>query len=202
MTIILCDTVAALLAGVLVFSACFSYGIQVDGGPGLVLISLTGVFNHLAGGRIVGALFFLFLSIAAMTTVIAVFENLIAFMIDEWHFSRKKAVLVNFLTVGLLSFPCLLGYNWWKDIHPLGGSSTILDFEDWLLSDICLPLGSLAIVIFCCWNMGWNWRDFLQETNTGKGVKLPAGLRWYCVFVLPLLILYVFGMGVYDRFFK
>lgn len=202
LTIILCDTAAALLAGVLVFSACFSYGIQVDGGPGLVLISLTGVFNHLPGGRIFGALFFLFLSIAAMTTVIAVFENLIAFMIDEWHFSRQKAALVNFLTVGLLSFPCLLGFNCWKNFHPLGGASSILDFEDWLLSDICLPLGSLAIVIFCCWNLGWNWHDFLRETNTGKGMKFPAGLRWYCVFLLPLLILYVFGMGVYDRFFQ
>ena len=202
LAIIFCDTMVALLAGILVFAACFSYGIQVDGGPGLVLISLTGVFNHLPGGRFWGALFFLFLSIASLTTVITVFENLIAFMIDEWHFRRKKAVLVNFLNVGLLSFPCLLGFNLWKNFHPLGGTSSILDFEDWLLSDLCLPLGSLAIVIFCCWNIGWNWRDFLNETNSGEGVKLPAGLRWYCVFVLPLLILYIFGMGVYDRFFK
>ena len=200
--IIGCDTLVALLAGVLVFAACFSYGIQVDGGPGLVLISLTGIFNHLPGGRLLGAVFFLFLSIAALTTVIAVFENLIAFMIDEWHFSRKKASLVNFLTVGILSFPCLLGYNVWKGVHPLGGESTILDFEDWLVSDLCLPLGSLTIVIFCCWNLGWKWKNYLAEVNTGEGIRLPNWIRWYAVYILPLLILYLFSMGIYERFFK
>ena len=200
--IIGCDTLVALLAGILVFAACFSYGIQVDGGPGLVLISLTGIFNHLPGGRFLGSVFFLFMSIAAMTTVIAVFENLMAFMMDEWHFSRKKASLVNFLTIGILSFPCLLGYNLWKQVHPLGGNSTILDFEDWLVSDLILPLGSLAIVLFCCWNIGWNWKNFLQEANIGKGIKFPAWIRWYAVCILPLLILYLFSIGIYDRFFK
>ena len=200
--IIGCDTLVALLAGVVVFAACFSYGLQVDSGPGLVLISLTGIFNHMPGGRLLGAVFFLFLSIAALTTVIAVFENLIAFMIDEWHFSRKKAALVNFLTVGILSFPCLLGYNLWKGVHPLGGRSTILDFEDWLVSDLCLPLGSLTIVIFCCWNLGWKWKDYLAEVNTGEGIRLPNWIRWYAVYILPLLILYLFSMGIYERFFK
>ena len=200
--IIGCDTLVALLAGVVVFAACFSYGLKVDGGPGLVLISLTGIFNHMPGGRLLGAVFFLFLSIAALTTVIAVFENLIAFMIDEWHFSRKKAALVNFLTVGILSFPCLLGYNLWKGVHPLGGRSTILDFEDWLVSDLCLPLGSLTIVIFCCWNLGWKWKDYLAEVNTGEGIRLPNWIRWYAVYILPLLILYLFSMGIYERFFK
>lgn len=200
--IIGCDTLVALLAGVVVFAACFSYGLQVDGGPGLVLISLTGIFNHMPGGRLLGAVFFLFLSIAALTTVIAVFENLIAFMIDEWHFSRKKAALVNFLTVGILSFPCLLGYNLWKGVHPLGGRSTILDFEDWLVSDLCLPLGSLTIVIFCCWNVGWKWKAYLAEVNTGEGIRLPNWIRWYAVYILPLLILYLFSMGIYERFFK
>ena len=198
--IIFCDTVVALLAGVMVFAACFSYGIKVDGGPGLVLISLTGIFNHLPGGRILGALFFLFLSIASLTTVIAVFENLIAFMMDEWHLSRRTASLINFLTVGILSFPCLLGYNLWKNVHPLGGDSTILDFEDWLVSDLCLPLGSLGIVIFCCWNVGWRWRRFLAEANAGKGMRFPGWLRWYAAVVLPLLILYLFGTGLWNRF--
>lgn len=198
--IIFCDTVVAILAGVLVFAACFSYGIEVDGGPGLVLISLTGVFRSLPAGRALGALFFLFLSIASLTTVITVFENLIAFMIDEWHFSRVKASLVNFVAVGLLSLPCVFGYNLWKNVHPLGENSTILDFEDWLLSDICLPLGSLAIVIFCCWNIGWKWKDFLAEANAGKGVRFPAVFRWYAIVVLPLLILYLFILGLCDRF--
>ena len=200
--IIVCDTVVALLSGVVIFSACFSYGIPVDGGPGLVLISLTGIFNHLPGGRFAGAVFFLFLSIAALTTVIAVFENLIAFMMDEWKFSRGKAALVNFLAVGSFSLPCVLGYNIWKNVHLLGGESTILDFEDWLVSDICLPLGSLAIVIFCCWDLGWKWKDFLAEANTGKGLKLPGWIRAYAVYVLPLLILYLFCQGIFNRFFR
>ena len=200
--IIICDTLVAVLAGILVFSACFSYDIKVDGGPGLVLISLTGIFNHLPGGRFLGALFFLFLSIASLTTVIAVFENIIAFMMDEWHFSRGKAALVNFLTVGLLSFPCLLGYNLWKNVHPLGGKSTILDFEDWLVSDLCLSLGSLAVVIFCVWNIGWKWKSFLTEANTGNGIRFPVWIKYYLVIVLPLLIFYLFAMGIYNRFFQ
>ena len=200
--IIVCDTLVAVMAGILVFSACFSYNINVDGGPGLVLVSLTGIFNHLSGGRYLGALFFLFLSIASLTTVIAVFENIVALMMDEWHLSRKTASLINFLTVGLLSFPCLLGYNLWKNVHPLGGKSSILDFEDWLVSDLCLPLGSLAIVIFCCWNVGWKWKEFLAEVNTGKGIRMPNWLRWYAGYILPLLILYLFSMAIYQRFFK
>ena len=199
--IIACDTVVALFSGVLVFAACFSYGIRVNGGPGLVLVSLTGIFNHLPGGRYLGALFFLFLSIAALTTIIAVFENLIAFMMDEWRFSRRKAAVLNFLIVGLLSFPCLLGFNLWKNIHPLGGESTILDFEDWLISDLCLPLGSLSIVIFCCWKTGWRWKEFLTEANTGKGLRFPAWMRWYCATILPALILYLFIQGIRERFF-
>ena len=199
--IISCDTLAALLSGILVFAACFSYGIQVDGGPGLVLFSLTGIFNHLPGGRILGSVFFLFLSIAALTTIIAVFENMIAFMMDEWHFSRGKATWINFFVVGLLSLPCVLGFNLWKHIHPLGGKSTILDFEDWLISDICLPLGSLLIVFFCCRDSGWTWERFLAEVNTGKGIRFPAWLKWYAAVILPVLILYLFGLGIFNRFF-
>ena len=125
-----------------------------------------------------------------------------SFFHDYSIFSRRKAALVNFLTVAILSFPCLLGYNLWKNIHPFGGSSTILDFEDWLLSDLCLPLGSLTIVIFCCWNIGWKWKDYLAEVNTGTGMKLPAWLRYYAAYVLPLLVLYLFCAGIYERFFR
>ena len=199
--IIACDTLVALLSGVVIFAACFSYDIPVDKGPGLLLISLAGVFNHLPAGRFWGAVFFLFLSIAALTTVIAVFENLVAFMIDEWHWPRRRAAVVNFLVVSVLSFPCLLGYNVLGDVHPLGGKSTILDFEDWLLSDLSLPLGSLAFVIFCCWR-GWTWRSFLAEVNAGDGIKIPAWTRRYMTFVLPLLILVLVALGVYNRFCK
>ena len=199
--IIACDTLVALMAGLLVFSACFSYGIQVNGGPGLAMISLTGIFNHLPGGRITGILFFLFLSIACLTTVVAVFENLIAFMMDEWNFSRKKAVWTNFLVTALGSVPCVLGFNLWKNIQPLGENSTILDFEDWLISDVCLPLGSLLIVLFCCWNTGWKWKNFLSEVNTGKGLRVPVWAKWYAAVILPVLILYLFGLGIRERFF-
>ena len=199
--IIGCDTLVALLSGVVIFAACFSYGITVDSGPGLLLVSLTGVFNHLPAGRFWGAVFFLFLSIAALTTVIAVFENLVAFMIDEWHWSRRRAAVVNFIVVSVLSFPCLLGYNVLKNVHPLGGKSTILDFEDWLLSDLYLPLGSLVFVIFCCWR-GWTWKKFLAEVNAGEGLKIPAWTRWYMTLVLPVMILALVALGVYNRFCK
>lgn len=199
--IIVCDTVVALLSGVMIFAACFSYGIKVDSGPTLLMVSLTGVFNHLPGGRIVGAVFFLFLSIAALTTVIAVFENLVSFMIDEWHLSRRCASVVNYLVVTILSFPCLLGFNVLKKVHPLGGNSTILDFEDWLVSDLMLPLGSLMLVVFCCWGIGWNWKSFIREANAGHGVRIPGWVRWYVTIVLPLLIAALFGLCVYGRFF-
>lgn len=200
--IIGCDTLVALLAGMVIFSACFSYGIDAGGGPGLVLISLTGIFEHMSGGRFWGAMFFMFMSTAALTTVIAVFENLVAFMMDEWHWNRRVASVVNFLIVGLLSFPCLLGYNMLKDVHPLGGSSTILDFEDWLLSDLLMPFGALMFAVFCCWNVGWNWRGFLTEVNTGKGVRLSGKLRWYVTILVPALVLALFVIGLYNRFFK
>lgn len=200
--IIVCDTVVALFSGVLIFAACFSYGIKVNSGPTLLMISLTGVFNHLPGGRFVGAVFFLFLSIAALTTVIAVFENLVSFMIDEWHLDRRSASLINYIAVTLLSFPCLLGFNVLKNVHPLGGNSTILDFEDWLVSDMMLPLGSLMLVVFCVWGVGWKWEAFLAEANTGSGVRIPGWLRWYMAAVLPLMIAVLFGFCIYGRFFS
>lgn len=199
--IIGCDTLVALLSGVVIFAACFSYGITVDRGPSLLLISLTGVFNHLPGGRFWGAVFFLFLSIAALTTVIAVFENLVAFMIDEWQWSRRRASVVNFVVVSVLSFPCLLGFNVLKNVHPLGGKSTILDFEDRLLSDFYLPLGALAFVIFCCWR-GWKWRKFLVEVNAGEGLKVPVWTKWYMKFVLPVMILTIVAIGIWNRVCK
>ena len=199
--IIGCDTLVALLSGLVIFAACFSYGIKVDSGPGLVLVSLAGVFNHLPAGRFWGAVFFLFLSIAALTTVIAVFENLVAFMIDEWHWSRRRAAVVNFVVVSVLSFPCLLGYNVLKNVHPLGGKSTILDFEDWLLSDLYLPLGAFAFVVFCCWR-GWKWNSFLAEVNAGEGIRIPAWTRWYMTIVLPVMILALVVLGVFNRFGK
>ena len=197
--IILLDTAVAVLAGIVIFPACKSYDIDVSSGPGLVFLSLPDVFNHMPWSRLWGAIFFLFMSAAAFTTVVAVFENLIAFMIDELHFSRPKAALVNTAVIILFSLPCALGFNLLSGIHPLGGDSTFLDLEDYLVSDILLPLGSVFIVIFCGAASAWGWRNFFGEANTGKGLKLPLWTRWYLFTLLPLAIVALFVIGTIKR---
>ena len=197
--IILLDTAVAVLAGIVIFPACKSYDIDVSSGPSLVFLSLPDVFNHLIWPRLWGAIFFLFMSAAAFTTVVAVFENLIAFMIDELHFSRPKAALVNTAVIILFSLPCALGFNLLSGIHPLGGDSTFLDLEDYLVSDILLPLGSVFIVIFCGAASAWGWRNFFGEANTGKGLKLPLWTRWYLFTLLPLAIVALFVIGTIKR---
>ncbi len=199
--IICMDTAVALLAGVIIFPACASYGVDVTSGPGLVFISMPEVFNNMGFSRIWGTLFFLFLSAAALTTVIAVFENLIAFMMDEWHFSRPLAAAVNGIAIGLLSLPCALGFNLLSGIQPLGEGSTILDFEDYIVSDNLLPLGALFIILFCGLSAAWGWRKFYAEANTGKGIKIPQWTRWYIFTLLPLAILSLFIAGFIQRWF-
>ena len=197
--IILLDTVGAVLAGIVIFPACKSYGIDVSSGPGLVFLSLPDVFNHLIWPRLWGAVFFLFMSAAAFTTVVAVFENLIAFMIDELHFSRPKAAVMNTIIIFLFSLPCALGFNLLSGIHPLGGDSTFLDLEDYIVSDILLPLGSVFIVVFCGVSSAWGWRNFFKEANAGKGLKLPLWTRWYLFSLLPLAIVALFVIGTVKR---
>ena len=197
--IILLDTAVAVLAGIVIFPACKTYGIDVSSGPGLVFVSLPGVFNHMLWPRLWGAFFFLFISAAAFTTVVAVFENLIAFMIDELHYSRTKAAVVNTIVIIVFSLPCALGFNLLSGIHPLGGDSTFLDLEDYLVSDILLPLGSVFVVVFCGAASAWGWRNFFTEANTGKGPKLPLWTR-YCIFtLLPLAIVTLFVIGTVKR---
>lgn len=197
--IILLDTAVAVLAGIVIFPACKSYNIDVSSGPGLVFLSLPDVFNHLIWPRLWGAIFFLFMSAAAFTTVVAVFENLIAFMIDELHFSRPKAAVVNTIVIILFSMPCALGFNLLGGIHPLGGDSTFLDLEDYIVSDILLPLGSVFVVVFCGASAAWGWRNFFEETNAGKGLKLPLWTRWYLFTLLPLAIVVLFLIGTIKR---
>ncbi len=197
--IIILDTAVALLAGVMIFPACTSYGVDVTSGPGLVFISLPEVFNNMELSRFWGVLFFLFLSAAAITTVIAVFENLIAFMMDEWHFSRKKATAVNGLLIAVLSLPCAFGYNLLKHIQPLGKGSTILDFEDYIVSDNLLPLGALFTILFCGLSCAWGWKKFYAEANTGDGLKLPVWTRYYIFTLLPVAILALFATGFIRR---
>ena len=197
--IILLDTAVAVLAGIVIFPACMSYGVNVGEGPGLVFVSLPNVFNHMPWPRLWGSVFFLFMSAAAFTTVVAVFENIIAFMIDELHFSRPKAALANALVISVFSLPCALGFNLLGGIHPLGGGSTILDLEDYIVSDILLPLGSLFVVVFCGLSAAWGWKNFFAEANAGKGAKLPLWTRYYLFTLLPLAIFALFLFGTIKR---
>ena len=198
----LLDTFVALTAGLIIFPACSAYNVNPGEGPSLVFITLPNIFNNMPGGRIWGSLFFLFMSFAAMTTIIAVFENIICFAMDLWGWSRSKAVVVNIVLIIVLSMPALLGYNLLGFIQPLGGGSTILDFEDFLVSNNILPLGSLVYLLFCVSRKGWGWDNFIQEADSGSGLPFPRWVRGYVTWVLPLIVLFVFAAGYYVKFFQ
>ena len=196
------DTFVALMSGLIIFPACFAFDVAPDSGPSLIFMTLPNVFNAMPMGRLWGSLFFVFMSFAALSTVIAVFENIISFGMDKWGWSRKKAAAVNLALILALSMPCILGYNLWSGFHPLGGSSTILDFEDFIVSDNLLPLGSLVYLLFCVSRYGWGWKNFLAEANTGEGMKFPHQIRFYVTWVLPFVVIFIFVMGYWNRFFK
>ena len=193
------DTLVAFIAGLIIFPSCFSFGVAADSGPGLVFVTLPNVFNSMAGGSIWGFLFFLFMSFAALTTIIAVFENIVAYAMDS-GWTRKKAVLVNFVLIIVLSLPCALGFNILSDIQPLGVGTTIQDLEDFIVSNNLLPLGSLLYLMFCTHRYGWGWKNFINEANTGKGRKFPAKLFSYCAYILPVIILVIFFQGYIEKF--
>lgn len=201
-SITLLDTFVALMAGLIIIPACFSFGIEPGAGPSLIFITLSNIFAQMTGGRIWGTLFFLFLSFAALSTVIAVFENIISFAIDLWGFSRKKAVLINIAFVIMLSFPCILGYNVLADIQPLGPGSNIMDLEDFLVSNNLLPIGSLVYLLFCTTKNGWGWDNFVKEANTGEGIGFPKKIRWYMNFILPFIVVVIYLKGYYDMFYN
>ena len=193
------DTIVAVCAGLIIFPACFSFGISPDAGPSLIFITLPNVFTNMAGGRLWGALFFLFMTFASFSTVIAVFENIVAFAMDlGW--SRKKAIVVNGIALILLSLPCVLGYNvWaWDGFAIFGGA--VLDVEDFLVSNLFLPLGSLVYLLFCVTRYGWGWDNYKKEVNTGKGLKMHDWMRGYLTYGLPLIVLFIFVFGLYDKF--
>ncbi len=198
------DTFVAIFSGLIIFPASFAFGVEPSSGPGLVFLSLPNVFNSMGAvpGRIFGTLFFLFMSFAALSTVIAVFENIVAFPMDKWNWSRKKSVAVNFVLVTILSIPCALGMNVWKTVRILGLS--IDGFEDFLVSQNLLPLGSLIFILFCSWKYGWGWDKFIAEVNTGKGVKFPNNkvIKFYIKFIAPVIIAVVFIAGYIDLFGK
>ena len=200
LSITILDTFVALMAGLIIIPACFAYGIEPDAGPSLIFITLPNIFNQMSGGRIWGSLFFLFLSFAALSTVIAVFENIISFAIDLWGWSRKKAVLVNIIAIIVLSMPCILGYNILAGFHPLGSGTTIMDLEDFLISSNVLPLGSLVYVMFCTTRYGWGFDNFLAEADSGNGLRFPHHLRWHMTYIIPTVVVFIYLKGYYDLF--
>lgn len=192
------DTCVALIAGLIIFPASFAFGVNPDSGPNLIFITLPNIFNSMAGGRIWGSIFFLCMFFAAASTIIAVFENIISFAMDLTGCSRKKAVLVNMVVIFVLSMPCVLGYNVLSGVSPLGEGKTILDFEDFIVSNNLLPLGSLVYVLFCTSRYGWGWKNFLAEADSGAGVKFPKWARIYVSFILPLIVLFIFVQGYWS----
>ncbi len=192
------DTLVALMAGLIIFPACFAYNVQPDSGPNLIFITLPNVFNAMSGGRLWGSLFFLFMSFAAFSTIIAVFENILSFAMDLTGCSRKKAVAVNLMVIIILSMPCVLGFNVLSSLKLPGGS--VLDFEDFLVSNNLLPLGSLVYLLFCTSRYGWGFKNFMAEANLGKGLHFPKWARFYVSYILPLIVLAIFVLG-YISFF-
>ena len=191
------DTLVAISAGLIIFPACFSYGVSPDAGPQLIFITLPNVFSSMAGGQIWGTLFFLFMTFASFTTVIAVFENIIANVMELFHMERKKSCIVCGIFLLVASFPCVLGYNLWSGFQPLGSGSTVLDGEDFLVSNLLLPIGSLVYLLFCVSRWGWGFDKYLEEANTGKGIHLPRFLKPMFQFVLPILIIVVLVQGLF-----
>ncbi len=190
------DTFVAITSGLIIFPACFAFGVDPGAGPELIFITLPNVFNAMAGGRFWGALFFIFMTFAAFSTIVAVFENIMACCMDKWHWSRKKAALVNGIIILIASLPCVLGFSVWSGFQPRGAGSTIMDLEDFIVSNLLLPGGSLIFLLFCVTRWGWGFDNFLAEANTGEGLKLPRALRGYVTFVIPCAILVILILGL------
>lgn len=198
----LLDTFVAVVSGLIIFPACFTYNVEAGAGPKLIFVTLPNVFNHMQGGRLWGALFFVFMSFAALSTVLAVFENILACCRDLFGWSRKKACLINCILMLILSLPCALGFNVLSGIHPMGGTRTFLDLEDFLVSNLILPIGSLIFLLFSVSKRGWGWKNFLAEANAGKGPKVKNWMRGYMTYVLPFLFIVIFIMGIIPLFQK
>lgn len=185
------DTFVAFVSGLIIFPSCFAFTISPDMGPSLIFITLPNIFNHMAGGRIWGTLFFIFMTFAAFSTILAVFENIISCGMDLFGWSRKKSCMINLAALIALSLPCVFGYNIWSAFQPLGEGSTILDLEDFMVSNVLLPLGALVYLLFCVTRFGWGFENYLKETNTGEGMKMPKWIRIYVTYILPILLLFL-----------
>lgn len=189
------DTFVAIMAGLIIFPACFSYNVEVNAGPSLIFITLPNVFINMSGGRIWGSLFFLFMTFASFSTVIAVFENIMSFCMDMFGRSRNKAALINCIVILIASLPCVLGYNVWSNLHLIGGRD-VLDSEDFIVSNLLLPIGSLIYLLFCVTKWGWGFEKYCEEANTGDGIKISKKLKPYFQFILPILIVFILVQGL------
>ena len=195
------DTFVAFTSGLIIFPACFAYDIEVGSGPSLLFVTLPNVFNNLPAGRLWGSLFFVFMSFAALSTVFTVFENIISCTMDLFGWSRKKACVIDCLAMLVLTMPCALCWSVLSGVTPFGEGSTIMDLEDFLVSNVLLPLGSLIFVLFCVSRRGWGWDKYVEEANTGKGAKIAKWMRWYMTYILPVIIVVIFVYGIWA-FFK
>ena len=198
------DTVVAVSAGLIIIPACFAFGVEPGQGPGLIFVTLPNVFNHMPMGRLWGSLFFVFMSFAALTTVLAVFEVIIACVMDYTGWSRRRVCLLLAVAMPVLSLPCVLGFNEWAAFQPFGEGSCVLDLEDFIVSDLLLPIGSLLFALYTSHRFGWGWKNFVEEVNLGAGIKFRADkvaiLRVYCAYILPTIILVIFTIGLLERF--
>ncbi|MDL2286749.1 sodium-dependent transporter [Desulfococcaceae bacterium OttesenSCG-928-F15] len=200
--ILILDTSVALLSGLIIFPACFAFNVRPDSGPGLIFVTLPNVFNHMPGGYIWAVFFFIFMAFAALSTVVAVFENIISYGIDVKGWSRKKSALINFFVLLVASAPCALGFNLLSGFTPLGAGTNILDLEDFIVSNNLLPLGALVYLMFCCTRKGWGWDNFIAEADTGKGLKFPKILKPYLIYVVPVLMVIIFIHGYIEKLFS
>ncbi|MBR5516262.1 MAG: sodium-dependent transporter [Clostridia bacterium] len=196
------DTFVAFTSGLIIFPACFAYGVDAGSGPSLIFITLPNVFNNMAGGRVWGSLFFVFMSFAALSTVLAVFENIIAMLMDMTKWGRKLCSLIVGIGIFLLSLPCVFGFNIWSSFVPFAEGSGVLDLEDFIVSYLMLPLGSLTMVFFCITRYGWGWRKFMNEANEGTGLKVRPWMRWFVSIIVPIVIVVIFVVGLVTFPFK
>ncbi len=197
----LLDTLVALSSGLIIFPACFAYDVEVGSGPSLIFITLPNIFNNIPLGRLWGSLFFVFMSFAALSTVLTVFEGILACTMDMFGWSRKKSCLINGILMFVLSLPCALGFNVLSGFAPFGEGSSVLDLEDFIVSNLILPIGSLVFILFCTSKYGWGWDKFTAEANSGKGLKVQKWMRIYMSYVLPVIVAILFVVGLYN-FFK
>lgn len=195
------DVAVAMMSGLIVFPICFAFSVNPGAGPGLLFVTLPNIFNQMAGGQFWGTLFFLFMSFAALTTVIAAFENIVSYWIDTWGWTRRRASWFNAIALIVLSMPTVLGFNLWSEFQPLGPGSSILELKDMILSTTLLPLGALVFLFFTTTRYGWGWKSFINEANTGEGLKLANWTRIYITWILPLIILIIFLQGYWGLIF-